>query len=145
MRHASLLVGLVALGIPGLGLGATDEGARLPLPPSEWMAKGEAAVLAVPNFINYATSASFGRLGLQAWANWQPLGSVWAGDSSREVQSTGRFIFTVAASTMRRFGFPTTRSGSRPVEALISASMAPTAGTRNFSIHCGRFGLRRIA
>ncbi|MBS1108858.1 MAG: hypothetical protein H6Q88_850, partial [Anaeromyxobacteraceae bacterium] len=49
MRHASLLVGLVALGIPGLGLGATDEGARLSLPPSEWMAKGEAAVLAVPN------------------------------------------------------------------------------------------------
>ena len=72
MRHASLLVGLVALGIAGLGLGATDEGARLSLPPSEWMAKGEAAVLAVPNFINYATSASFGRLGLKAWANWQP-------------------------------------------------------------------------
>jgi hypothetical protein len=60
-RHASLLVGLVALGIPGLGPGATDEGARLSLPPSEWMAKGEAAVLAVPSRI-YATSASFGRL-----------------------------------------------------------------------------------
>jgi hypothetical protein len=61
MRHASLLVVLVALGIPGLGLGATDEGARLSLPPSEWMAKGEAAVLAVPN-CTYANSASFGRL-----------------------------------------------------------------------------------
>ncbi len=31
-------------------------------------AKGEAPVLAVPNS-NYATSASFGRFGLQAWAN----------------------------------------------------------------------------
>jgi hypothetical protein len=27
-------------------------------------------MLAVPNCI-YATSASFGRLGLQAWADWQ--------------------------------------------------------------------------
>src|SRR5512139_1691938 len=72
MRHASLLVGLVALGIPGLGLGATDEGARLSLPPSEWMAKGEAAVLAVPDFYIYATSANFGRFGLQAWPNWHP-------------------------------------------------------------------------
>jgi hypothetical protein len=35
-------------------------------------AKGEAAVLAIPK-CNYATSASFGRFGLQAWANWQPL------------------------------------------------------------------------
>jgi len=31
-----------------------------------------AAILDVPN-CNYATSASFGRFGLQAWANWQPL------------------------------------------------------------------------
>ena len=34
-------------------------------------AKGEAATLAVPNCI-YATSANFGRLGLQAWANLHP-------------------------------------------------------------------------
>jgi outer membrane protein OmpA-like peptidoglycan-associated protein len=36
------------------------------------MAKGGAPVLAVPHR-NYATSASFGRFGLQACANWQPL------------------------------------------------------------------------
>ena len=29
--------------------------------------------------------------------------------------------------------------------AADSASMAPTAGTRNFSTHCGSFGLSRIA
>jgi hypothetical protein len=33
---------------------------------------GEAAVVAVPDCI-YATTASFGPLGLQAWANRQPL------------------------------------------------------------------------
>ena len=29
--------------------------------------------------------------------------------------------------------------------AADRASMAPTAGTRNFSIHCGSFGLSRTA
>jgi hypothetical protein len=36
-------------------------------------ANGEAATLAdIPN-CTYATSARFGRFGLQSWANWQPL------------------------------------------------------------------------
>jgi len=36
-------------------------------------ANGEAATVAdIPN-CTYATSVSFGRFGLQAWANWQPL------------------------------------------------------------------------
>jgi hypothetical protein len=74
MRHASLLVGLLALGIPGLGLGATDEGARLSLPPSEWMANGEAAVLAVPNRF-YVSTTSFGCLDLpptRRMGDWSP-------------------------------------------------------------------------
>ena len=29
--------------------------------------------MAVPDCVSYATSASFGRFGLQALANWQPL------------------------------------------------------------------------
>jgi hypothetical protein len=34
-------------------------------------AKGEAAILAVPNCSSQATSASFGRFGLQAWGYWK--------------------------------------------------------------------------
>ena len=43
--------------------------------PYSLMAKRNATVLAVPSCI-YATSASFGRFGLQALANWQAFSSI---------------------------------------------------------------------
>ena len=83
-----------------------------------------------------------------AWPGKRPARRQSAASSAiaaSEARSTSRAFSAASLRGRPRNGMPKARTKQAAASAAVSATLAPTAGARIFSVHCGKLGLSSTA